>query len=94
MSRFPCGNVSARKFQARKKHVAHTLKETIMSRKFQDVTAIVDGVKITTCAYRGPKRSQVTWDINKSRYTPWHTGVVKYEKGTAGILGTVDKVAL
>lgn len=64
-----------------------------MARKYQDITAVVDGVKVTFCDYRGPKRSQSTWDINKSRYTAWHTGVVKYEKGTTGILGTVEKEA-
>jgi hypothetical protein len=72
----------------------YQIKEKIMSRKFQDVTTEVNGVKVTLCDYRGPKRSQVTWDINKSRYTAWHTGVVKYEKGTSGILGTVEKVTL
>lgn len=83
-----------KKSQALMESAVHTLKETTMSRKFQDVTSEVNGVKVTMCAYRGPKRSQVTWDVNKSRYTPWHTGVVKYEKGTRGILGTVDKVTL
>ena len=62
-----------------------------MARKSKDVTVIQDGVKYTMCAYRGPKRSDTTWDINKSRYTAWHTGVVKYEKGSTGILGTVEK---
>lgn len=61
-----------------------------MARKSKDITVIKDGVKFTVCAYRGPKRSQTTWDINKSRYTAWHTGVVKYEKGSSGILGTVE----
>lgn len=62
-----------------------------MARKSKDVVTYVDGVKVTLCAYRGPKRSDTTWDVNKSRYTAWHTGVVKYEKGTSGILGTVEK---
>lgn len=62
-----------------------------MARKSKDVVTYVDGVKFTQCAYRGPKRSESTWDVNKSRYTAWHTGVVKYEKGSTGILGTVEK---
>ena len=62
-----------------------------MARKSKDVVTYVDGVKFTQCAYRGPKRSESTWDVNKSRYTAWHTGVVKYEKGSSGILGTVEK---
>lgn len=62
-----------------------------MARKSKDVVMYIDGVKVTLCAYRGPKRSDTTWDVNKSRYTAWHTGVVKYEKGTSGILGTVEK---
>ena len=65
--------------------------EFIMARKSKDVTVVQDGVKYTLCAYRGPKRSETTWDVNKSRYTAWHTGVVKYEKGSTGILGTVEK---
>lgn len=62
-----------------------------MAKKSKDTVVMIDGVKVTMCAYRGPKKSQSTWDINKSRYTAWHTGVVKYEKGTNGILGTVEK---
>ena len=62
-----------------------------MARKSKDIVTYVDGVKFTQCAYRGPKRSESTWDVNKSRYTAWHTGVVKYEKGSTGILGTVEK---
>lgn len=62
-----------------------------MAKKYKDEVVMVDGIKVTMCAYRGPKQSQSTWDVNKSRYTAWHTGVVKYEKGTTGILGTVEK---
>ena len=43
------------------------------------------------CAYRGPRKGEATYDINKSRYTAWHTGAVKYERGSSGILGTVEK---
>ncbi len=62
-----------------------------MARKSKDITIIQDGVKYTACAYRGPRKGESTFDINKSRYTAWHTGVVKYERGSTGILGTVEK---
>jgi hypothetical protein len=62
-----------------------------MAKRYKDEVIYVDGVKVTVCDYRGPKRKDMTWDVDKSRYTAWHTGVVKYEKGTSGILGTVEK---
>lgn len=57
----------------------------------KDLVTYVDGVKITSCGYRGPRRGESTFDVNKSRYTPWTQGVVKYERGTRGVLGTVEK---
>lgn len=62
-----------------------------MARKSKDITVMQDGVKYTICAYRGPRKGEATYDINKSRYTAWHTGAVKYERGSSGILGTVEK---
>jgi hypothetical protein len=62
-----------------------------MARKKVDVVSIVDGVKITQCAYRGPKNSETTFPINKSRYTPWAQTVSKYVRGSRGVLGTVDR---
>jgi len=64
-----------------------------MARKCKDEVHYFDGVKVTLCAYRGPRKGEKTYDISKSRYTAWHTGVVKYEKGSSGILGTVEKNA-
>lgn len=59
-----------------------------MARKSSDEVQYLNGVKVTLCAYRGPRRGERTYDINKSRYTAWHTGVTKYENGSSGILGT------
>ena len=59
--------------------------------KQKDMVSIIDGVKYTQCAYRGPRRGESTYDINKSRYTPWTQGVAKYEHGTRGVLGIVEK---
>ena len=59
--------------------------------KYVDVVTIVDGVKVTQCAYRGPRKTERTYDIAHSRYTAWHQGVRNYEHGTRGVLGTVRK---
>ena len=61
-----------------------------MARKSKDIVTVVDGVKMTICAYRGPRFNEQTFDVNKSRYTPWAQGVTKYQHGTRGIQGTVD----
>ena len=63
-----------------------------MARKSKDVVTYVDGVKVTQCAYRGPRKGEATYDINKSRYTAWAQTVSKYTRGTNGILGTVEKM--
>lgn len=63
-----------------------------MARKSKDVVEYVNGVKVTQCAYRGPRKGEATYDINKSRYTVWAQTVSKYTRGTNGILGTVEKV--
>ena len=63
-----------------------------MARKSKDVTVIQDGVKYTMCAYRGPKASETTWDVNKSRYTHWAQTVSRYTRGCGACVGTVQKV--
>jgi hypothetical protein len=63
-----------------------------MARKSKDVVVYVDGVKFTQCAYRGPKKGQGTFPIEKSRYTPWAQTVSKYVRGTRGVLGTVESI--
>jgi len=63
-----------------------------MAKKSKDVIVMVDGVKVTICAYRGPRKGESTFDINKSRYTPWAQTVSKYVRGSAGCLGTIEKV--
>lgn len=62
-----------------------------MAKKKVDVVTIVDGVKFTQCAYRGPKKTETTFPIEKSRYTPWAQTVSKYVRGSRGVLGTVDR---
>lgn len=64
-----------------------------MARKSKDIVTIVDGVKMTICAYRGPRKGEPTYDINKSKYTPWAQTVTKYVRGSRGCLGTVEKIA-
>ena len=61
-----------------------------MARKSKDIVTLVDGIKTTVCAYRGPRFNEQTFDVNKSRYTPWAQGVTNYQRGTRGIQGTVD----
>ena len=63
-----------------------------MAKKKVDVVTMVDGVKFTQCAYRGPRKNEATFDINKSKYTVWVQTVSKYTRGTNGVLGTVDHV--
>jgi hypothetical protein len=64
-----------------------------MARKSKDIITVVDGVKITQCAYRGPRKGESTYDINKSKYTVWAQTVSKYTRGTNGVQGTVEKIA-
>jgi hypothetical protein len=63
-----------------------------MARKSKDLVSYVDGVKFTQCAYRGPKKGQETFPLDKSRYTVWAQTVSKFTRGTRGVLGTVDRV--
>jgi hypothetical protein len=60
--------------------------------KYVDTVTYVDGVKYTVCAPRNPKRSQLTYDPHKSRYTSWHQGVTRFEHGNGKVVGTVNKV--
>ena len=59
--------------------------------KYVDVVTIVDGVKVTQCAYRGPRKTERTYDIAHSRYTAWHQGVNRFKHGNGGIQGTVEE---
>jgi hypothetical protein len=63
-----------------------------MARKSKDVVTYIDGVKFTECAYRGPKKGQGTFPIDKSKYTVWTQTVSKYTRGTNGVLGTVERI--
>ena len=63
-----------------------------MARKSKDVVTYIDGVKFTQCAYRGPKKGQETFPLDKSKYTVWTQTVSKYTRGTNGVLGTVERV--
>jgi hypothetical protein len=53
---------------------------------------IIDGVKITQCAYRGPRKGEVTFPTDKSRYTVWTQTASKYTRGTGACQGTLDKI--
>lgn len=58
--------------------------------KYEDIVTIVDGVKVTQCAPRMPKRSEMTFLVDKSKYTPWAQGVSNYRRGSRGVQGTVE----
>jgi hypothetical protein len=60
--------------------------------KYQDVVSYVDGVKVTLCAPRAPRKGEKTYDIARSRYTMWAQGVTNYEHGNRGAQGTVRKI--
>lgn len=63
-----------------------------MARKSKDIVTIVDGVKFTQCAYRGPKKSEVTFPTDKSRYTVWTQTAGKYTRGSGACQGTIPRV--
>lgn len=56
-----------------------------------DQVVYIDGVKVTLCAYRKPRKSERTFDIDKSKYTPWAQTVSKYVRGVNGVVGTVER---
>jgi len=62
-------------------------------KKYEDTTYVNEnGVKVTMCAYRRPKKSEKTFDVDKSKYTAWTQGVSNYTRGTKGVLGTMENV--
>lgn len=60
--------------------------------KYNDVVTIVDGVKYTVCEPRKPRASELTYPLNKSRYTAWAQGVSNLNRGTRGCTGTTQKI--
>jgi hypothetical protein len=64
-----------------------------MARKSKDVVTYVDGVKVTQCAYRGPKKGQETFPVGKSRYTVWAQTASRYVRGSGACQGTIDQVS-
>lgn len=63
-----------------------------MARKSKDVVEFVNGVKVTMCAYRGPRKGEVTFPTDKSRYTVWTQTASRYVRGSGACQGTIDKV--
>lgn len=60
--------------------------------KTKDITFVrEDGVKVTLCAPRKPKKSELTWPVDKSKHTAWAQGVSNYTRGARGTLGTVER---
>lgn len=51
-----------------------------------------DGVTVTILAPRSPRKSEVTWPIDKSKHSVWHQGVSNYVRGTRGTQGTVEHI--
>jgi hypothetical protein len=60
--------------------------------KYQDVVTIVDGVKITMCAARMPRKTEKTYSVDQSKYTAWNRGVTNFRSGSRGVQGTVDSL--
>jgi hypothetical protein len=60
--------------------------------KYIDVVTYDGDIKITHCVYRNPHRKDRTYDPHKSKYTPWHQGVTRFEHGNGKVIGTVTKV--
>ena len=60
-----------------------------MNKKSKDEVTTIDGIKITLCAYRKPKKGTTTFPIEKSRYTVWTQTVSRYTRGTGACQGTV-----
>jgi hypothetical protein len=40
-------------------------KEKNVAKKYNDVTSIVNGIKVTQCAYRGPRGTERTFPMTK-----------------------------
>ena len=62
-----------------------------MARKSKDVVEYVDGVKITRCAYRGPKKGTETFPVDKSRYTVLTQTASRYTRGAGACQGTIER---
>lgn len=58
-------------------------------KKYNDVVVVVDGVKVTLCAPRKPRKGERTYDPARGKYSQWTQGVGKMARGTAGVQGTV-----
>ena len=57
--------------------------------KTRDVSYIrADGVKVTVCAPRAPRKSERTWTVDKSKHSVWTQGHIGYVRGTHGTFGT------
>ena len=63
-----------------------------MAGKYKDEVLVVDGVTITKCAYRGPRKGKETFPVAKSRYTAWHQTAARIRRGVGGVQGTVDSL--
>lgn len=60
--------------------------------KLKDVSYVrEDGVKVTICAPRMPKKAERTWTVDKSKHSVWAQGLSNYVRGTRGTTGTVEK---
>ena len=63
-----------------------------MAAKPKDVVTVVNGVTVTQCAYRGPRKGKETFPVSKSRYTAWHQTASRIRRGVGGVQGTVDSL--
>lgn len=58
-------------------------------KKYNDVVTFVDGVKVTLCAPRKPRKGERTYDPARGKYSQWARGVSKMNLGVGGVQGTV-----
>jgi hypothetical protein len=48
-----------------------------------------DGVKVTLCAPRKPRKGERTYDPSRGKYSQWAQGVSRMARGVGGVQGTV-----
>jgi hypothetical protein len=59
-------------------------------KKHNDVVFVnEDGVKVTLCAPRKPRKGERTYDPARGKYSQWAQGVSRMTRGVGGVQGTM-----